>query len=95
MRRSSFPASSTNIVSKPVMLMNRIHGSHRSKVCGVLRSRRQQVQRHQPRRDADAAEQSRTVFADHNCSVHVYHSLSRCHSLTQNMSMRTVKGTLP
>ena len=61
----------------------------------ILRGRGEQIERDHPQRDAEGAEHRRAVFADYGCSVHVYQSLSRCHSLTQNISTRMLKGTLP
>ena len=81
----SLTASSANSVSRPEILTSRIHGSHRSNTPSF--ARRTPADRAQPataRRRC--AEHGRAVFADHGCSVHVYQSLSRCHSLTQNIS---------
>ncbi len=62
---------------------------------GILRGGSQQVERDQPQHHAYGAEHGRAVFANYGCSVHVYQSLSRCHSLCQNISRRRLNGTLP
>src|SRR5450759_845060 len=62
---------------------------------GILRGRSQHEQRDQPQHHAQCAEHGRTVFTNYGCSAHVYQSLSRCHSLTQNISTRRLNGTLP
>ena len=61
----------------------------------ILRGRGKEIERSHPQRDAEGAEHRRTIFSDYGCSVHVYQSLSRCHSFTQNISTRKLKGTLP
>ena len=61
----------------------------------VLGSRGEQEQGREPQCDADGAEHRGTVLADYGWSVHVYQSLSRCQSLTQNMTTRKVNGTEP
>ena len=61
----------------------------------ILRGRREQIQRGQPQCNSYRAEHRGAVLADHGCSVHVYQSLSRCQSLTQNISTRRLNGTVP
>ena len=79
----------------PAMLISRIHGSQRSnfsEFCAAAASRNRATSH---KATPTPASTVGAVLAYYGSSVHVYQPLSRCHSLTQNIRIRSVSGTAP
>jgi hypothetical protein len=77
------------------MLISRIHGSQRSKVAELRAAVPSMYSAASHSAMPKEPSGGRTVPAGYGWNVHVYQSLSRCHSRTQNIRMRMDSGTEP